>query len=97
VTSVARWRFSPPDFDNSIGFESCLTGKKYFWRVPNFWRISGEFDQFCTGLFLSGRSGGILAFFEYLITKIRLFFKLLHASFFKKIINKKIILTQKKT
>jgi hypothetical protein len=34
--SVARSRFSPPDFNNSGGFESCLAGKKYFWRVPNF-------------------------------------------------------------
>jgi hypothetical protein len=62
-SSVARWRFSPPDFDNSGGFESCLAGKKYFWPVPNFWQIFGGFDQFCTGLFLPGRSGGILAVF----------------------------------
>jgi hypothetical protein len=26
--SVARWRFSPPDFQNSGGFESRLAGKK---------------------------------------------------------------------
>jgi hypothetical protein len=24
-------------------FESHLAGKKYFWRAPNFWRISGGF------------------------------------------------------
>jgi hypothetical protein len=42
---------SPPDLQNSGGFESCLAGKNYFWRTPNFWRISGGFDQFCMGLF----------------------------------------------
>jgi hypothetical protein len=40
--------------DNSGGFESHLAGKKYFWLTPNFWRISGGFDQFCIVLFLSG-------------------------------------------
>jgi hypothetical protein len=25
-SSVTRWRFSPPDLDNSGGFESCLAG-----------------------------------------------------------------------
>jgi hypothetical protein len=49
--SDARWRFSPPDLDNSGGFERCLAGKKYFWQVPNFWRISDRFDRFCTGFF----------------------------------------------
>jgi hypothetical protein len=52
--SVARWRLSPPDLDNSGGFESCLAGKKYFWRTPNFRRISGGFDQFCMVVFLPG-------------------------------------------
>jgi hypothetical protein len=56
-------------FGQFSGFESCLAGIFYFWRVPNFWRISGRFDQFCTGLFLSDRSGGILAVFESLLTK----------------------------
>jgi hypothetical protein len=51
--SVARWRFSPPDLPNAGGFESRLAVKKYFWWTPNFWRISGGFDQFCMGLFLS--------------------------------------------
>jgi hypothetical protein len=50
--SVARWWFSPPDLENSIGFESRLAGKKYFWRTPNFWQISGGFDQFCIFFFL---------------------------------------------
>jgi hypothetical protein len=40
-----------------------LADLKVVLRVPNFWRISGGFDQFCTGLFLFGRSGGILAVF----------------------------------
>jgi hypothetical protein len=40
-----------------------LADLKVVWQVPNFWRISGGYDQFCTGLFLSGRSGGILAVF----------------------------------
>jgi hypothetical protein len=52
--SVARWRFSLPDLDNSGGFESRLAGKKYFWQTPNFWRISGGFNQFCMVLVLSG-------------------------------------------
>jgi hypothetical protein len=47
---------------NSGGFESRLAGKKYFWRTPNFWRISGGFDQFCMGFFLFGRSAGFGAF-----------------------------------
>jgi hypothetical protein len=74
TSSSARQRcqmadLSPPEFENSGGFESRLTGKKYFWRVLNFWRISGGFDQFCTGLFLSGASGGILAVLEYPLAK----------------------------
>jgi hypothetical protein len=51
---VARLRFFLPDLENSGGFESHLAGKKYFWRTPNFWQISGGFDQFCMGLFLAG-------------------------------------------
>jgi hypothetical protein len=57
AASVARWRFSPPDFGNSGEFESCLAGKKYFWRALNFWWISSGFDQIFTGFFLSGGSG----------------------------------------
>jgi hypothetical protein len=53
-SSVARWRFSPPDLQNSGGFESRLVGKKYFFRTANFWRISGGFDQFCMVLVLFG-------------------------------------------
>jgi hypothetical protein len=45
---------SPPDLENSGGFKSRLAGKKYFWWTPNFWRISGGFDQFCMVFFLSG-------------------------------------------
>jgi hypothetical protein len=90
-SSVARWRFSLPDLDNSGGFESCLAGIFYFCRVPNFWRISGGFDQFCTGLFLSDRSGGILAVFESLLTKKAALFKLFLTNFFnEKKITKKI-------
>jgi hypothetical protein len=63
--SVARWRFSPPDLQNSAGFESRLAGKKYFWRTPNFWRISGGFDQFCMVCFCLADSGG----FEVSISK----------------------------
>jgi hypothetical protein len=62
--SVARWQFSLSDLQNSGGFESHLAGKKYFWRTPNFWRISGGFDQFCMGLILSGGSGGFWRFWS---------------------------------
>jgi hypothetical protein len=41
-SSVARWRFSPPDLQNSGGFESRLVGKKYFWRTGGL-PISGGF------------------------------------------------------
>jgi hypothetical protein len=33
------------------------------------WRIFGGFDQFCTGFFLSVRSGGIMVILEFLIAK----------------------------
>jgi hypothetical protein len=49
----------------SARFASHLAGKKYFWRTPNFWRISGGFDQFCMGLFCLADlavSGGFGAF-----------------------------------
>jgi hypothetical protein len=81
--------------DNSGGFESCLAGIFYFWRVPNFWRISGGFDQFCTGLFLSDRSGGILAVFESILTKKQLCSNSSLIFFNKKKIAKK--LAKKKT
>jgi hypothetical protein len=68
-SSVARWRICPPDFENFREFERRLAGKKYFWRAPIFWQISGGFDQFCTGSFLSGGSGGILAVLESLLAK----------------------------
>jgi hypothetical protein len=64
-SSVARWRFSPPDLQNYPGFESRLAGKKYFWRTLNFWRISGGFDQFCMVCFCLADSGG----FEVCISK----------------------------
>jgi hypothetical protein len=73
VFSVARWRFSPPDLQNSGGFESRLAGKKYFWRTPNFWRISGGFDQFLHGFVLVWRIWRILAVLESLLAKNNLF------------------------
>jgi hypothetical protein len=81
--SVARWRFSPPDLQNSGGFESRLAGKKYFWRTPNFWRISGGFDQFCMVCFCLADSGG----FEVCISKKK---KLVSQYFLlKKLVDKK--------
>jgi hypothetical protein len=68
-SSVARWRFDPPDLDNPGGFKKCLAGKKYFSQTPDFWWISGGFEQVCTGFFLSGRSGGILAVLESPLAK----------------------------
>jgi hypothetical protein len=34
--SVARWRFSPPDLDNSGGFESCSGGNFLFLAGSQF-------------------------------------------------------------
>jgi hypothetical protein len=72
--SVARWRFSPPDLENSGGFESHLAGKKY---ISGGLPISGGFLADLTNFtWVFVFVWQILAGLESLLAKNKLFFSL---------------------
>jgi hypothetical protein len=58
------WGSALPDGGFLLQISKIMADLKVIWREKNIsdgLSISGGFDQFCTGSFLSGGSGGILA------------------------------------